>query len=299
MRGREFTMKDAYSFDRDLAASAHEELPGHVRAYKRIFDRFGLHLPRGGGRHRRHRRRCSHEFQVIADTGEDAIVYCPTSDYAANIELAEAVPLPAAARARPRRPLAKTPTPGKSTCEDVATLLGLPLRTPSSRWCWPPTRPTSRRDRQDHRLAAAGARRPQPQRDQGRQGAGAEGRLPLCHRGRDRGPLRLQAGLPGPDRHAQAGQVVADRTVAHDDFVCGANEADFHLTGVNWGRDLPEPDLVADIRNVVAGDPSPDGKGVLAIQRGIEVGHVFYLGTKKYSEAMNANFLDENGKPQP
>jgi prolyl-tRNA synthetase len=94
--------------------------------------------------------------------------------------------------------------------------------------------------------------------------------------------------------------VVADRTVAAmSDFVCGANEADFHFTGVNWGRDLPEPDLVADIRNVVAGDPSPDGKGVLAIQRGIEVGHVFYLGTKKYSEPMNATFLDENGKPQP
>ena len=81
------------------------------------------------------------------------------------------------------------------------------------------------------------------------------------------------------------------------DFICGANEADFHLTGVNWGRDLPEPDVVADIRNVVAGDPSPDGKGVLAIQRGIEVGHVFYLGTK-YSAAMNATYLDENGKPQ-
>jgi prolyl-tRNA synthetase len=94
--------------------------------------------------------------------------------------------------------------------------------------------------------------------------------------------------------------VVADRTVAAmADFVCGANEADFHFTGVNWGRDLPEPDLVADIRNVVAGDPSPDGKGVLAIQRGIEVGHVFYLGTKKYSVPMNATYLDENGKPQP
>jgi prolyl-tRNA synthetase len=93
-------------------------------------------------------------------------------------------------------------------------------------------------------------------------------------------------------------KVIADRTVAAmSDFVCGANEADFHLTGVNWGRDLPEPDAVADIRNVVEGDPSPDGKGVLAIQRGIEVGHVFYLGTK-YSKAMNATYLDETGKPQ-
>jgi prolyl-tRNA synthetase len=95
-------------------------------------------------------------------------------------------------------------------------------------------------------------------------------------------------------------KVIADRTVARmSDFVCGANESDAHFAGVNWGRDLPEPDMVADIRNVVAGDPSPDGKGVLAIQRGIEVGHVFYLGTKKYSEPMKANYLDESGKPQP
>jgi prolyl-tRNA synthetase len=105
-------------------------------------------------------------------------------------------------------------------------------------------------------------------------------------------------GYLGPIGLKKPVKVVADRTVAHmSDFVCGANEADFHLTGVNWGRDLPEPDLVADIRNVVEGDPSPDGQGVLAIQRGIEVGHVFYLGTK-YSKAMNATYLDENGKPQ-
>jgi prolyl-tRNA synthetase len=108
------------------------------------------------------------------------------------------------------------------------------------------------------------------------------------------GPVFTNSGLKKPVK------VVADRTVAAmSDFVCGANEADFHLTGVNWGRDLPEPEVVADIRNVVAGDPSPDGLGVLAIQRGIEVGHVFYLGTKKYSLPMKANFLDENGKPQP
>jgi prolyl-tRNA synthetase len=105
-------------------------------------------------------------------------------------------------------------------------------------------------------------------------------------------------GYLGPIAESRAFKVVADRTVAAmSDFICGANEADFHLTGVNWGRDLPEPDLVADIRNVVAGDPSPDGNGVLAIQRGIEVGHVFFLGAK-YSEAMNATYLDEGGKPQ-
>jgi prolyl-tRNA synthetase len=107
-------------------------------------------------------------------------------------------------------------------------------------------------------------------------------------------------GYLGPIGTAKPVKVVADRTVAQmADFVCGANDADFHYTGANWGRDLPEPDVVADIRNVVAGDPSPDGKGVLAIQRGIEVGHVFLLGTKKYSEPMNACYLDENGKPQP
>jgi prolyl-tRNA synthetase len=106
-------------------------------------------------------------------------------------------------------------------------------------------------------------------------------------------------GYLGPINTKKPVKVVADRTVANmSDFVCGANEADFHITGVNWGRDLPEPDVVADLRNVVEGDPSPDGKGVLAIQRGIEVGHVFLLGTK-YSAAMNANFLDETGKPQP
>ena len=105
-------------------------------------------------------------------------------------------------------------------------------------------------------------------------------------------------GYLGPVKLQQALKVVADRDVAvMHDWICGANVADFHYTGVNWGRDLPEPDLVADIRNVVAGDASPDGKGALAIERGIEVGHVFYLGTK-YSKAMNATFLDENGKPQ-
>jgi prolyl-tRNA synthetase len=142
MRGREFTMKDAYSFDRDLAG-AMKSYQAMFAAYQRIFDRFGLTYRAvaadtgaiGGD--------ASHEFQVIADTGEDAIVYCPTSDYAANIELAEAWRCwPRAPR--PRQALAKTPTPGKSTCEDVAELLGLPLRTPSSRWCWPPTRRTTR-----------------------------------------------------------------------------------------------------------------------------------------------------------
>ena len=299
MRGREFTMKDAYSFDRDKA-SALKSYDTMFAAYKRIFDRFGLQYRAvaadtgaiGGD--------ASHEFQVIADTGEDAIVYCPTSDYAANIELAEALPL-LTERHAGQQALAKTPTPGKSTCEDVATLLGLPLAqtvkslvlatdvkneagdiTKSTVWLL--------LVRGDHSLNEIKAGKVEGLKDGFRFATVAE----------IEDHFGCKPGYLGPVASKKPVKVVADRTVAAmSDFVCGANEADFHLTGVNWGRDLPEPDVVADIRNVVAGDPSPDGQGVLAIQRGIEVGHVFYLGTKKYSVPMKAVFLDENGKPQP
>jgi prolyl-tRNA synthetase len=299
MRGREFTMKDAYSFDRDKA-SALKSYDTMFAAYKRIFDRFGLQYRAvaadtgaiGGD--------ASHEFQVIADTGEDAIVYCPTSDYAANIELAEALSL-LAERAAGQLAMAKTPTPGKSTCEDVATLLGLPLAqtvkslvlatdvkneagdiTKSTVWLL--------LVRGDHSLNEIKAGKVEGLKDGFRFATVAE----------IEDHFGCKPGYLGPVASKKPVKVVADRTVAAmSDFVCGANEADFHFTGVNWGRDLPEPDVVADIRNVVAGDPSPDGKGVLAIQRGIEVGHVFYLGTKKYSVPMKAVFLDENGKPQP
>ena len=299
MRGREFTMKDAYSFDRDKA-SALRSYQGMFDAYKRIFDRFGLQYRAvaadtgaiGGD--------ASHEFQVIADTGEDAIAYCPGSDYAANIELAEALPL-LSERAAPTQAMVRTPTPGKATCEDVAALLGLPLtRTVKSL-----VLATDAKDeagvvtastlwlllvRGDHALNEVKAGKLPGLKDGFRFATAAEIE---AHFG-------CKPGYLGPVGSRLPVKVIADRTVANmADFVCGANEADFHLTGVNWGRDLPEPDLVADIRNVVAGDPSPDGRGELAIQRGIEVGHVFYLGTKKYSEPMGASFLDENGKPQP
>jgi prolyl-tRNA synthetase len=298
MRGREFTMKDAYSFDRDQA-SALVSYQAMFDAYKRIFDRFGLQYRAvaadtgaiGGD--------ASHEFQVIADTGEDAIAYCPDSDYAANVELAEALPL-LKERAAPGQALAKTPTPGRSTCEQVAELLGLPLaRTVKSL-----VLATDEKDaagdivkttvwlllvRGDHSLNEVKAGKLPALKDGWRFATGAE----------IEDHFGCKPGYLGPVGTARPVQVVADRTVANmADFVCGANEGDFHFTGVNWGRDLPEPDLVADIRNVVAGDASPDGRGVLAIQRGIEVGHVFYLGTKKYSEPMGATFLDENGKPQ-
>jgi len=297
MRGREFTMKDAYSFDRDKegAARSYEAM---FAAYKRIFDRFGLQYRAvaadtgaiGGD--------LSHEFQVIAETGEDAIVYCPTSDYAANIELAEAVPL-LAERAASTQPMAKTATPGKSTCADVAEYLKLPLastikslvlatddmgedgqRAGTTVWLL--------LVRGDHALNEVKAGKVE----------GLKAGFRFATVAEIEEHFGCKPGYLGPVNMRKPVKVVADRTVAAmSDFICGANDVDFHFTGVNWGRDLPEPDVVADIRNVLEGDPSPDGQGVLAIQRGIEVGHVFYLGTK-YSQAMNATFLDETGKPK-
>ncbi|HSI48300.1 MAG TPA: proline--tRNA ligase [Ideonella sp.] len=297
MRGREFTMKDAYSFDRD-EAGATKSYEAMFAAYKRIFDRFGLEYRAvaadtgaiGGD--------LSHEFQVIADTGEDAVIYCPTSDYAANIELAEGVAL-LAERAAAGSAMAKTPTPGKSTCADVAALLGLPLAQTVKSLVLATDELDDRGDikkttvwllllRGDHDLNEVKAGKLEGLKSGFRFATVAEIE---AHFG-------CKPGYLGPIGLLKPVKVIADRTVANmADFVCGANEADFHLTGVNWRRDLPEPDLVADIRNVVEGDPSPDGKGVLAIQRGIEVGHVFFLGTK-YSKAMNASYLDETGKPQ-
>ena len=296
MRGREFTMKDAYSFDRDKA-SALASYEVMFAAYKRIFDRFGLQYRAvaadtgaiGGD--------ASHEFQVIADTGEDAIVYCPTSDYAANVELAEGVsPGPRRAAAEP---MAKTPTPGKSTCADVAALLGLPLQRTVKSLVLATDEVDGAGDvakttvwlllvRGDHDLNEVKAGKVE----------GLKGGWRFATVAEIEAHFGTKPGYLGPIATRRPVKVIADRTVAAmSDFVCGANEADFHLTGVNWGRDLPEPDAVADIRNVLAGDPSPDGQGVLAIQRGIEVGHVFYLGTK-YSRSMNATYLDETGKPQ-
>ena len=297
MRGREFTMKDAYSFDRDVpsAGLSYERM---YAAYVRIFERMGLTFRAvaadtgaiGGDR--------SHEFQVIADTGEDAIVYSVESDYAANIELAEALPL-IAERAGPAQPLQKTPTPGKATCDEVAALLGVPLSRTVKSLVLATDRPTANGAvagtdvwlllvRGDHSLNEIKAGK-LPGLDAGFRFASA---------GEIERAFACKPGYLGPIVQDRAFKIVADRTVAAmSDFICGANEADFHMTGVNWGRDLPEPDVVADIRNVVAGDPSPDGKGLLSIQRGIEVGHVFFLGTK-YSESMNATYLDEGGKPQ-
>ena len=291
MRGREFTMKDAYSFDRDVA-SAQKSYQTMFDAYMKIFSRMGLTFRAvsadtgsiGGSQ--------SHEFQVIADIGEDLIVYDPASSYAANIELAPA-PCLLGQRQAASKPLTLTSTPGASKCEAVAELLGIdltqtvksivlatdPEKSPAQVWLL--------LLRGDHELNEIKA-----------------GKIPGLNKGfRFATEAEIiehfgcKPGYLGPVNTAKPVNVIADLTVARmHDFICGANQEDFHLKGVNWLRDLPEPNLVTDLRNVIEGDHAPDGKGTLAIQRGIEVGHVFYLGTK-YSEALKATFLDETGKP--
>ena len=297
MRGREFIMKDAYSFDRD-ATAAKTSYEVMAKAYRRIFDRFGLRYRAVAADSGAIGGDLSEEFQVIAATGEDAIVYCPDSDYAANMEKAEAK-APPAARPVGTQALTKTATPGKSTCADVAQYLGVPLRhtvkslVVATEGKAAPGEVAAAQIwllmlRGDHELNEVKAGKI----------PGLEGGFRFATLDEIDAHFGCKPGYLGLINMRRPVRVVADREVAvMADWICGANEPDFHFTGVNWGRDLPEPEIVADLRNVVVGDPSPDGKGVLAIERGIEVGHVFYLGTK-YSRAMNASFLDTNGKPQ-
>jgi len=296
MRGREFIMKDAYSFDRDQA-SAKASYQVMAAAYRRIFDRFGLRYRAVAADSGAIGGDLSEEFQVIAATGEDAIVYCPGSDYAANMEKAEAL-APAGAHGAATQPMLKTPTPGKCTCAEVAELLGLPLSQTVKSLVLATDTLNEQGEvvktqvwllllRGDHDMNEVKVNK-LPGLAALRFASVAE---IVDHFG-------CEPGYLGPLNLQKPVKLVVDRDVAVlADWVCGANEAGYHLTGVNWGRDLPEPEVVADLRNVVAGDASPDGQGVLAIERGIEVGHVFYLGTK-YSEAMKATFLDQNGKPQ-
>jgi prolyl-tRNA synthetase len=291
MRGREFIMKDAYSFDKDRDGLA-ESYRKMYDAYVRIFTRIGLEFRAVAADNGSIGGSGSHEFHVIAETGEDDIAYCPTSDFAANVEAAEGLPL-IAQRAAPAQELKKTPTPGKAKCEAVADYLSIPLESTIKSIILATDNEGAEPTiwllmlRGDHSLNDI-----------------KTGKLPglAGYRFATEAEIVEWFGTPpgylGPIGTKKPVRVIADRTVANmSDFVVGSNEVDFHTTGVNWGRDLPEPE-VADIRNVVAGDPSPDGKGVLEICRGIEVGHVFQLGTK-YSEAMNATFLDEGGKPAP
>lgn len=297
MRGREFIMKDAYSFDRDQA-SAKASYQVMAAAYRKIFDRFGLTYRAVAADSGAIGGDLSEEFQVIAATGEDAIVYCPGSDYAANMEKAEAL-APKGPRKAPSQALEKTPTPGKATCADVAELLGIPLRNTikSLVLATDQTDETGKIVKSQVWLLLLRGDHDMNEIKVGKV-PGLDTSFRFATLPEIEEHFGCKPGYLGPLGLKKPVKLVVDREAAVlADWVCGANEADFHMTGVNWGRDLPEPDLVADIRNVVAGDPSPDGKGALAIERGIEVGHVFYLGTK-YSQAMNATFLGENGKPQ-
>ncbi len=296
MRGREFTMKDAYSFDRDIE-SAKASYQVMAQAYRKIFDRFGLTYRAVAADSGAIGGDLSEEFQVIAATGEDAIVYSTGSDYAANMEKAEAL-APAGPRPAASQAMAKVPTPGKSTCADVAEYLKLPLASTLKSL-------VVATDERDDRgevvksvvwlLLIRGDRSMNEVKVSKVPGL-ADFRfatLPEID-----AHFSCEPGYLGPVGLKKPLRIVADREVAlMADWVCGANDVDFHISGVNWGRDLPEPDVIADIRNVVEGDLAPDGSGSLAIERGIEIGHIFYLGTK-YSKAMNATFLDVNGKPQ-
>ncbi len=287
MRAREFLMKDAYSFHADFA-SLEQTYQIMYETYSRIFARLGLKFRAvaadtgaigGSG---------SHEFHVLADSGEDALAYCPASDYAANVELAEAV-ASAHHRAAPAETMRNVDTPKQTTCEQVAELLGIPLlRTVKLLALISDGRLHILLLRGDHTLNEIKA-----------------AKLPGLSDFRFASTEEIRAffncppGFLGPvgiDRTQV--RIIADKAVAvMSDFVAGSNIPKFHTAGINWGRDLPEPDLVADIRNVVTGDISPDGRGTLEICRGIEVGHIFQLRTK-YAESMKATFLDAQGKAQ-
>jgi len=284
MRAREFVMKDAYSFDAD-ADGMMASYRKMYDAYERIFTRMGLSFRAVDADMGNIGGLSSHEFQVLAAAGEDAIAYSNESGYAANVEKAEAL-APAHPRAAPAEAMAKVPTPGRSTCEDVAELLGLPLaRTVKCLMVWAGDKVHMLLVRGDHmgNEVKIGKLRGM---DDWRMASEAEIVDATGCKPGYLGPVGIPVDMP----------LVVDRAVAAmSDFVCGANEADYHLRGVNFGRDCREPDFVVDIRNVVKGDPSPDGRGTLDIVRGIEVGHVFALGSV-YSTAMGATYLAADGQ---
>ena len=303
MRAREFMMKDAYSFHANFD-SLQQTYAKMFQTYSQVFTRLGLKFRAvkadsgaigGDG---------SQEFHVLADSGEDALAYCENSDYAANVELAEALP---AISTRAGLGNVKTfghamkevETPKQTTCEAVAELLGIPLEhnvkalALIAKDLVAKNKSASEKFyllllRADHSLNEVKVSKLAGLADF-RFATGDEVRENLNG---------CPPGFIGPVGVGANVTVIADRTVAlMSDFVCGANKAKYHLQHVNFGRDLPEPSLVADIRNVVAGDASPDGKGTLKLCRGIEVGHIFQLRTK-YAQAMNATYLDENGQSQ-
>lgn len=290
MRAREFMMKDAYSFHTDFA-SLEQTYATMYQAYSQVFNRLGLKFRAvkadtgaigGDG---------SHEFHVLADSGEDGLAYCDSSDYAANVELAEAITL--TQRQAPTATMQEVDTPKQTACADVAALLNISVtQTVKAIALMVKQADASSRFylallRGDHNLNEVKLAKLDGLAD-----------FRLATEEEIRGHLNCPPGFIGPVNVAADVTVIADKTVAAmSDFVCGANKPKFHLSGVNFGRDLAEPSLVADIRNVVEGDASPDGKGALSLCRGIEVGHIFQLRSK-YSAAMNATYLDENGQTQ-
>jgi len=288
MRGREFLMKDGYSFHATFA-DLQREYGNMFETYTRIFSRLGLKFRAVAADTGSIGGTGSHEFHVLADSGEDALAYCPDSDFAANVELAEAL-APASARGAATRLMEKVATPGKTRCEDVAAFLDIPVlqmvKAVAVICDLPEVHPgrfALLLLRGDHDLNEVKAQK-------------IIGEFRFARDDEIVAALGCQPGYIGPIRSNVS--VFADRTVAAmSDFVCGANEAGYHLTGVNFGRDLAEPAQVADLRNVVAGDPSPDHKGHLELCRGIEVGHIFQLRTK-YAEALKCTFLDESGQSQ-
>jgi prolyl-tRNA synthetase len=291
MRGREFLMKDGYSFHSSFA-DLEREYNKMYATYSRIFSRIGLKFRAVAADTGSIGGTGSHEFHVLADSGEDDIAFCPDSDYAANVELAEAV-APAAPRATAVKAMEKVATPGKMACVDVAECLGVPLTQIVKAIAVFSEKEDGSKTfallllRGDHELNEIKAGK-----------IAAISPFRFATEGEVEGYLGCKPGYIGPAAvDGKNVAIFADRSVtAMSDFVCGANEAGFHLTGVNFGRDLPEPE-VADLRNVVAGDPSPDGNGKLEICRGIEVGHIFQL-RQKYAQALNCAYLDENGKSQ-
>jgi prolyl-tRNA synthetase len=288
MRSREFTMKDAYSFHLDDAC-LEKTYQDMFQAYSNIFTRLGLDFRPviadngsigGSG---------SHEFHVLADSGEDDIAFSNGSDYAANIEMAEAI-APAGERPEPIQKLEKIATPNARTIEDVANLLSVaPQQTIKTLIALTDADEKGKQGlvalvlRGDHQLNELKAEKIE----------GVYAPFTLASEAQIHTELNCTIGSIGPVKLNI--KTIVDRSAAHlADFICGANEPDFHLTGVNWDRDVSAYQI-ADLRKVQVGDPSPDGKGSLEIKRGIEVGHIFQLGSK-YSEAMNCGVLDENGK---
>lgn len=289
MRGREFLMKDGYSFHTSFE-DLKREYGNMYATYSRIFTRLGLKFRAVAADTGSIGGTGSHEFHVLADSGEDDIAFCPDSDYAANVELAEAL-APTASRSTAAQVMEKIATPGKMACADVAEYLAVDLEKIVKSIAVISDDEERAKIfalllvRGDHELNEIKASK-----------IAALGTFRFATENEVQDYLGCQPGYIGPMTvNRQKVAIFADRSVAAmSDFVCGANEAGFHLTGVNFGRDLPEPE-VFDIRNVVAGDPSPDGKGKLEICRGIEVGHIFQL-RQKYAEALNCAYLDESGK---